>query len=238
MAVKEPEGAPEVEAETAGEEDESTGGRASAVVLSALGAVAAWRTIVAFPELAYVVVGSIGTVGVQKARARWGKTGDDEDQEQQQEAAPDVVGALHRLVGDDKGVLLTALRDDLQLPDTKTVKQLLEAEGIPWKPSRTRKGNGPAVRKESIPAASSSLPGHSHGSGCCCRSGDNDNSNNGDWEGSGEGFRVERTDTGFTIHDLSHRIGTGQKGAEDDVIARFLAEVSRAQAKPPAPPTP
>lgn len=236
MKAQQPEDQPEVEEETVGEEDDSAGGRASAVLLSALGAVAAWRAVVAFPELAYVVVGSIGTVGVQKARARWGKTGDDEDQEQQPEAVPDVVGALHRLVGDDKGVLLTVLRDDLQLPDTKTVKQLLEAEGIPWKPSRTRKGNGPAVRKESIPAASSSLPGHSHGSGCCCRSGDNGNSNNGGGAGSGEGFRVERTDTGFTIHDLGQRVGTGHGGVEGDIIARFIDELTRAQHKPPGPP--
>lgn len=234
--MREPADEPEVEEGTAGEEDESTGGRASAVVLSALGAVAAWRAVVAFPELAYVVVGSIGTVGVQKARARWGNA-DGEDQEPEETVPPDVVGALHRLIGDDKGVLLTVLRDDLHLPDTKAVKALLEAEGIPWKASRTRKGNGPAVRKEAIPAAPSPVAGHPHGNGCCCRSGDNGNSNNDSGEGLGEGFRVERTDTDITIIDLARRVGTGQGDSDRDVIARFLAEVARIQSEPPTPPT-
>ncbi|NUS82983.1 MAG: hypothetical protein HOY75_09560 [Streptomyces sp.] len=228
----------EVEEETAGEEGEAAnGGRLPAVVLAALTAVGAWRLVVAFPELAYVVVGSMGTVGVQKARVRWGKAGGGEGQEQQEEAAPDVVGALNRLVGDDKGVLLTTLRDDLQLPNTKAVKALLEAEGIPFKAGRTRAGNGPSVRVEDIPPVLSPVAGHSHEDGCCCRSGDNGNSNNQGGEGNGEGFRVERTDTGFTIHDLGQRVGTGQTGAEGDIIARFIDELTRAQHKPPGPPT-
>lgn len=236
-AQPEPENDPEAAEGAAGEEDESTGGgRVSMVVVSAIAVVGAWRLVVAFPELAYVVVGSIGTVGVQKARARWGKA-DDEDPDQEETVLPDVVGALHRLIGDDKGVLLTVLRDDLQLPDTKAVKVLLEAEGIPWKASRTRKGNGPAVRKEAIPAAPSPVAGHPHGNGCCCRSGDNGNSNNGSGEGRGEGFRVERTDTGLTIHDLSHRVGAGQ-GPAQDVISRLIAELARTQTEPPGPPAP
>lgn len=214
------------------EEDEGIG-RGAAVAMSVVGAVVAWRLVAAFPEVALVAAGSLGTVGVQKVRARW--VARDAGKPEGAEAAPPDVGeALRRLVGDDKGVLLTVLRDDLRLPDTKAVKALLEAEDIPWKPSRTRKGNGPAVRAEAIPPAPSPAA-DPHGDGCCCRSGDNSNGNNGDGDGPGEGFRVERTDAGFTIHDLSLRASTRQRGvdADDDVVARFLAEVQKAHKAQP-----
>ena len=202
----------EAEEETAGESDEPSG-RGPAVVLSVIALVGTWRTIVAFPELAYVVVGSIGTIGVQKARARWGKQGSGEE-DQEQAAPPDVAEALRRLVGDDKGVLLTVLQKDLKLPNTKAVKLLLEAEGIPWKSGRTREGNGPSVRQEAIPPAPSSVAADVHGEACCCRSGDNSNGNNGAGEGAGEGIRVERTDAGIVIYDLAdaHRHTSTGKG--------------------------
>ncbi|MFJ8110443.1 hypothetical protein [Streptomyces sp. NPDC096132] len=204
MKARKPHEAPgEAAEETAGEGNEPAS-RGPAVVLSVIAAVGAWRTIVAFPEVAYVVVGSIGTVGVQKARAwRVRRTDGDEDLAVEDAAQPDVVGALRRLVGDDKGVLLTVLQKDLGLPDTKAVKALLEAEGIPWKASRTRDGNGPAVRKEAIPPAPSPSPADAHSDGCCCRSADNGNSNNGEAEQSQEGIRVERTDGGLVIYDLA-----------------------------------
>ncbi|MGW1267551.1 hypothetical protein [Streptomyces sp. NPDC002491] len=192
--------------ETAGESDEPS--RSSAVVLLVVGSVTAWRIVVAFPEVAYVVVGILGTLGWQKGRA-W-QAGRRKDEVEQ----PDVGAALRRLVRDDKGVLLTRLRDDLKLSDTKAVKALLEAEGIPWKPSRTREGNGPAVRREAIPPAPSPVAADLHGEGCCCRSGDNDNGNNGAGEGPGEGIRVERTDGGLVIYDLAdnHRHTSTVKG--------------------------
>ncbi|MFG2963566.1 hypothetical protein ACGFZS_09780 [Streptomyces sp. NPDC048288] len=201
----------EVDQEDAGEDDEQ-GGRAPVVVLSVLGLVGAWRLVVAVPEVAYVVVGSLGTIGVQKVRAWQAARGDGADGEVEEAEPPDVGEALRRLVGDDKGVLLTVLRDDLKLPDTKAVKALLEAEDIPWKASRTRLGNGPAVRKEAIPAAPSPVVGHPHGDGCCCSSGDNNNGNNGDGEGPGERIRVERTDGGMRIIDLLETYFTGKDG--------------------------
>lgn len=219
--------------EEASEEDERIG-RGPAVAMSVVGAVVAWRLVAAFPEVALVAAGSLGTVGVQKVRARWAARGGEPEGEEAE--PPDIGEALRRLVGDDKGVLLTVLQKDLGLPDTRSVKALLEAEGIPWKSGRTRAGNGPSVRAESIPAAPPPV-GHSHGDGCCCRSGDNGNSNNGDGEGPGEGFRVNRTATDVTIHDLRNRIGTGQ-GDMTDLVARFFAEVERAHTKPPEPPTP
>ncbi|MEU1141797.1 hypothetical protein ABZ392_33815 [Streptomyces sp. NPDC005885] len=231
-------GEPPAEATTvdddAPEEDERIG-RGPAVAMSVVGAVVAWRLVVAFPEVALVSAGSLGTVGVQKVRARWAARG--EGQPGGEKAAPPDVGeALRRLVGDDKGVLLTVLRDDLKLPDTKAVKALLEAEDIPWKPSRTRKGNGPAVRAEAIPPAPSPVAGHTHGDGCCCRSGDNNNDNSGGGEGLGEGLRVERRDTDSTYHLPTRQGGAGQ-GYQQDVLDRFVAELARRQPKPPEPPT-
>ncbi|ELP64129.1 hypothetical protein PV735_05370 [Streptomyces turgidiscabies] len=188
--------------EEAGEGDEPSG-RGSLVALVVVGILVAWRIVVVFPEVAYVIVGILGTLGWQKLQA-WREGRSDIAGDEEEAAQPDVVEALHRLVGDDKGVLLTVLRDDLKLPDTKAVKALLEAEGIPWKASRTREGNGPAVRAEAIPPVSSPAV-DPHGGGCCCRSGGNNNGNNGDGGRPEEGLRVDRTDTGLTIHKIKNR---------------------------------
>ncbi|MFF5029234.1 hypothetical protein ACFY2J_34125 [Streptomyces collinus] len=193
--------------ETAGESDEQGSGRGSLVVLMVVALVAAWRVIVAFPYVAYFVAGVLATVGLQTARARWGKGRQDDDGHDDEAEQPDVGETLRRLVGDDKGVLLTALRDDLKLPDTKHVKALLKAAGIPWKAVRTREGNGPAVHREAIPPAPSPLAADTHGDGCCCRSDENSNSNNSGGEGPEKGIRVERIDGGIRIYDLddNHR---------------------------------
>lgn len=194
---------------TAGEEG-GPSERAARLILALVALLAVWGIVAAFPDLAYIVVGILLTRGWDKARA-WRaarQTAPAAEDEQ-----PDVGAALRRLIGDDKGVLLTVLRDDLNLPDTKAVKALLEAEDIPWKPSRTQKGNGPAVRKEAIPAAPSAAVADSHGEGCCCRPGDNGNTNNDEPPGAGEGLRVERIGvSGKIVYHPSdthrrHRVG-------------------------------
>ena len=119
MTAREPDGQPTEVDEEAGEEVDEPSGRGPIVVLSVIAMVGVWRTVVAFPEVASVVVGSLGTVGVQKARARWGKQGGDSEEGQEEVAKPDGVEALRRLIGDDKGVLLTRLQKDLGLPNTK-----------------------------------------------------------------------------------------------------------------------
>jgi hypothetical protein len=173
------------------------------LVLTLVAGLVLWGVLAAFPYLAYVVVGSMGTVGCQRAHA-WLRRRRSSEGEQPPEAPPPDVGAtLRRLVGDDNGVLLTRLRDDLKVPDTKVVKRLLEAESITWKAVRTSAGNGPGVHKADIPPAPSPVS-DAHGDGCCCRSGDNGNSDNGSGSEPREGFRVVRIGTdGRIVYDLS-----------------------------------
>ncbi|MFG2780808.1 hypothetical protein ACGFY7_23510 [Streptomyces prunicolor] len=203
------------------------------VVVIACGAM--WGMVAAFPWVAYVVVGVLGTLGHQKARGWTVRRRESSTETPEEVPPPDVGDALRRLVGDDNGVLLTRLRDDLKLPNTKVVKQLLDEAGVTWKAVRTRRGNGPGVHKGDIPAAPSPVA-DSHGDGCCCRSGGNGNSDNSGGEGPGERFRVDRTDTGVTIHDLRNRVGTGQGTEAAELLARFLGEVGPLIGEPPAQP--
>ncbi|MBP5930175.1 hypothetical protein F3K39_19100 [Streptomyces sp. LBUM 1479] len=188
--------------------DEETGGEAEkpsriaggcvVVILAGLSVLVLKAVVTAAPYVAYVVVGILCTIGWQKARARLGRRRSGEGEEEEA-PAPDVGEALRRLVGDDKGVLLTTLRDDLKLPDTKAVKDLLDEAGIPWKAGRTREGNGPSVRREHIPATSSPVADHAHGDGCCCRSGDNGNGNNAEEGTPEEGLHVEAIGQGGSV---------------------------------------
>ncbi|NUO43751.1 MAG: hypothetical protein HOV82_17145 [Streptomyces sp.] len=193
---------PQEQADEAGESGGMSERTAKAVLL-VIAAGALFGVIAAFPWLAYVIVGVLGTLGWQKARSwRARRRGDDAENEPEDEVEPDVGEALRRLVGDDRGVLLTRLRDDLKVADTKAVKALLDAEGITWKAVRTARGNGPGVHKDDIPAAPSPDAGAVHGGGCCCRSGDNNNSDNSDQEEPEEGLRVVPIGTdGKIIYD-------------------------------------
>jgi len=192
---------PETDTEDPGEPGGMSERTAKAVLLI-VALLVMWGIVAALPEAAYVVVGVLGSLAWQKARARWGKRTDTDGEDGAQAAQPDVGEALRRLVGDDKGVLLTALRDDLKLPNTKAVKALLDAEDIPWKAVRTREGNGPAVHRDAIPPAPSSVTADAHADGCCCRSSANANTNNGQADSSQEGFRVVPIGTdGRIIYD-------------------------------------
>ncbi|MEU0199151.1 MULTISPECIES: hypothetical protein [unclassified Streptomyces] len=165
--------------------------QAARLVLTLVAGLVLWGVLVAFPYLAYVVVGVLGTVGWQKGQA-WLRARRSSEGEQPEEApSPDVGEALRRLVGDDNGVLLTRLRDDLKVPDTKVVKRLLDAEGVPWKAVRTSAGNGPGVHKADIPPTPSPAV-DAHDAGCCCRSGDNANTNNASPADGQKRLRVER----------------------------------------------
>jgi hypothetical protein len=201
MSTAQPE--PEVSEATEAAEPGERAERIARLVLTLVAGLALWGVLAAFPYVAYVVVGALGTVGWQRARAWLLRRRSSEGEQPEKAPAPDVGEALRRLVGDDNGVLLTRLRDDLKVPDTKVVKRLLDAEGITWKAVRTSAGNGPGVHKADIPPAPSPAA-DAHGDGCCCRSGDNGNSDNGSGGEPREGFRVVRIGTdGRIVYDLS-----------------------------------
>ncbi len=64
----------------------------------------------------------------------------------------DVVDLVRGLIGDDRGILLTALRDPLQAADTRAVREALQAAGIGWRKGvRTEAGNGPGVHRDDLP---------------------------------------------------------------------------------------
>ena len=198
----------EQEPEAGVEEEESAGeprqmsDRTAKAILLAVGALAAWGILVAAPWIAYVVVGILLDRGWQKIRA-WRAVRQDDAAPEVPEVGPllDVVAELQALGRHGNSVLLTELRDALGVADTKVVKQLLDEEGIPWKPVRTPNGNGPGVHKDAVPAVFSPAA-DSHGEGCCCRSGGNGNGDNGGGEGAGEGFRVVRIGTdGKIVYD-------------------------------------
>lgn len=71
-------------------------------------------------------------------------------------AAPDpqdVADLVRDLIGDDRGVLLTALRAPLHAADTRAVRELLATAGIPVRAGvRTADGNGPGVHRKDVPA--------------------------------------------------------------------------------------
>ncbi|AKN71239.1 hypothetical protein QR97_16780 [Streptomyces sp. PBH53] len=170
--------------------------RTARFVLLAVLLLAMWGIVAALPETAYVIIGVLGTLGVQRARA-W-RNARRTQPVVAEEATPDVVAALHRLVGNDRGVLLTRLRDDLGAADTKTVRALLDAAGIPIRAGvRTRAGNGPGVHTDDIPT-----PPPAPVDGCCCSSDANTNANSGSERGAEEGLRVERIgQSGYILRD-------------------------------------
>lgn len=199
----EPTESTEVDEET---EDDEAGGRGPLVVLSVVIAVGAWRLVAVFPEVAYVVVGSIGTVGVQKARAWRAAREEGEETDASELSTPDVGEALRRLVGDGNGVLLTQLQRDLKVASTKVVKGLLEDEGIEWKAGvRTTQGNGPGVHKSAIPPAPSPTD-NAHEDGCCCRSDANANTNSAEPPPREARSRVRRIRSAKAIYDPNDNI--------------------------------
>ncbi|MDT0567898.1 hypothetical protein RM704_10520 [Streptomyces sp. DSM 3412] len=190
-----------------------------AVVLAGVAVLALKAIVTVAPYVAYSVAGVLACLAWQKGRAWLGSRRASDADEAEERPAPDVGEALRRLVGDDNGVLLTRLRDDQKLPDTKVVKQLLDEAGIKWKAVRTSQGNGPGVHKSDIPSAPSPVVTDTHGGGCCCRPGDNNNTDNGRGEGAGEGIRVQAIGEGGRLVSASPHL--------EDLVDRFFAEAAR-----------
>ncbi|MBP5922164.1 MULTISPECIES: hypothetical protein [Streptomyces] len=178
--------------------------RIAKAVLVAVALLAAWGLVAAMPNIAYVVTGILICLGWQKARARLGRRSDD-DQEPEEERGPDALDAVIALHALSRGnsVLLTALRDELELPDTKAVKALLDQADVPYKAVRTPTGNGPGVHKGDIPPMVSPADAP-HDERCCCRSDDNNNADNATGDAPQKGTRVEAIgDGGRLVSELA-----------------------------------
>jgi hypothetical protein len=178
--------------------------RTARAVLVAVACGAMWGIVAVVPEAAYVVVGVFGCLGWQKARAWVVRRSGAEPDEDQAAEEPDVVGALQHLGCGGQHVLLTELRDELGLANTKAVRALLGDHGVRVREGvRAPAGNGPGVHRDDIPTPSPDR----HSEGCCCTSDANTNANNGSREGPGEGLRVERIGTdGYIVYDPAEAV--------------------------------
>jgi hypothetical protein len=82
----------------------------------------------------------------------------DDDQTDEPDSEPDVqdvTDLVRDLIGDDTGILLTALCKPLHAADTRAVRGLLAGAGIPVRPGvRTAGGNGPGVHRKDVPPPS------------------------------------------------------------------------------------
>lgn len=101
-----------------------------------------------------------------------------------------ISGALHGLVGEGRGVLLTTLCQHLSLPHTRAVREVLDGAGIRVRPGvRTAAGNGPGVHLSDFPPPPLS-PDPAQGTGVVAGESANANANNaesGPQEGLGAG---------------------------------------------------
>jgi hypothetical protein len=199
----------EAPAEQPAAAEEQSNRFAGACVLAIVGGGALFGVVTAFPESAYVVVGVLGTVGVQRGRGWLAQRGEQATEDEPEEAPVDITEHLRALSdGGTSSVLLTQLKTAAGLPDTRAVRNLLDAAGIPVRSGvRTSAGNGPGVHQDDIPAP---LPaeGDTSSGRCLCSSEANANANNGPQAGPGEGLRVEAIGhAGRVVHDPaeSHR---------------------------------
>lgn len=170
---------------------------AGGCVIAVAGA-AAGGVVYAVPEVGYFVAGLLATAAVRKARG-W-TAGRRQEGAPDEELPVDIVTVLQQLGEDGQNVRLTQLQKAAGLPDTKAVRALLDAAGIPVRPGvRAGEKNGPGVHAADIPPVDDAPSDR-----CLCRSGANANTNNDSESGPEKGFRVETTgQAGITVYDLS-----------------------------------
>lgn len=162
-----------------GEEPEFLSRAAGGCVL-AIGCGIAGCVVYAVPETGYFVAGLLATATVRKARGWVSRRRESDETEPEEQEPVDVVAVLQELGAGRESVLLTAVKDAAQLPDTKAVRALLDEAGIRVRAGvRTPDGNGPGVHADDIPAPSPTPSDHSP-TGCLCSSeAANANTNNG-----------------------------------------------------------
>lgn len=147
----------------------------------ALGIGAALGVVYAYPDVGTYAAGLVTAAGVRKARGWVVKRRQDAPEGTESGAEPvDIVAVLQALGEGGNGVLLTALKDAADLPDTKAVRALLDEAGIRVRAGvRTPAGNGPGVHADDIPTPSPTTSDPSQ-AGCLCSSeAANANTNNG-----------------------------------------------------------
>jgi hypothetical protein len=89
-----------------------------------------------------------------------------------------ISRALHHHVGEGRGVLLTTLRQALQQPHTRAVREALSGAGIRVRPGvRTVAGNGPGIHVDDFPPLPPS-PDPASGDVVCAGEAANANANN------------------------------------------------------------
>lgn len=188
--------------EQAGAAGEQAGQQRAAVgCLAAIGITVAGTVVMVVPETAYYAAGLLTAAGVRRART-WvaGRRDRASGAEPDEELPVDIVAVLQQLGEDGQNVRLTQLQKAVGLPDTKAVRALLDAAGIPVRPGvRAGEKNGPGVHAADIPPVDDAPSDR-----CLCRSGANANANNDSENGPEKGFRVETTgQAGITVYDLS-----------------------------------
>lgn len=185
-------------------EEQEGGGRVAGGCVLAVALGAAGGVAYAVPDVAYFVTGLLASAGYRKAHA-WAAARRAPGTEAEGQPV-DVVAALQELAADGGHVRLTQLQEAARLPDTKAVRALLDAAGIPVR-SGVRAGgrNGPGVHHDDVPPLPASESGAPSG-GCLCSSAANTNANNAPPEGPREGLRVEPIgQAGSLIRDPSER---------------------------------
>jgi len=163
----------------------------AALLLVALGAV--WGIVAAWPEVAYVIVGILATCGWQKVRS-WtrGRRASDtfEVQAAGEPAAETVTQTLHRLAAPHVFLADFAAARGLSKDAARAV---LEALGITVRRAvRNGSRTGVGVHKDDLPP----LPRPS-------QKGPDSGVDQGQPTNQQSGVRIERTDGGMIIYDLT-----------------------------------
>ena len=187
-------------------EEHEGGGRVAGGCVLAVALSAGAGVAYAVPEVAYFVTGLLATAAYRRAygwvtvRRTGGYEGGDVTE------LVNIVVALQKLATGGANVRLTQLQEATGLPNTRAVRALLDAAGIPVRPGVRAGGrNGPGVHYDDVPPLSDPESGAPSG-GCLCSSGANTNANNVSSSGAEEGLRVEAIgQAGSLIHNLSER---------------------------------
>ncbi|MFE0132408.1 hypothetical protein ACFWY6_12675 [Streptomyces sp. NPDC059037] len=202
------------------------------LVLAGVAVLVLRLIVTAFPYAAYFVAGVITCTVWQRARAWLAKRRSGDVEESAEEELPDVGEALRTLGEGGNHVLLTALRKELGVADTKAVRALLKAEKIRVRSGvRTPAGNGPGVHHEDIPPAPPE-PNEEHGEGCCCRSANNTNANNDEADPSQKGVSVEAIgQAGTLIRDPAETQQRRTQLTTGGLVDRFFDAAEEAHQK-------